>query len=133
MRLDLELVRQIMLELEDKGGNKYVGGEVTGAATMLRIPGRPDDALVFHCIAMIDGEFIAGEAITSDTVYIDRITWKGHEFIALSRNATWFEWAKKQAVDRGLPAMWMVLIEVLKRKIGSAEAGPSEWSDWLAE
>lgn len=75
MRLDMDLVRKIMLALEERG---VILGDV-----VLEIDGYDEETLTYHLVLMAEGGLIDGIAVhTFDGPGFmpRRLTWEGYQF-----------------------------------------------------
>lgn len=97
MKLDFDLVRQILLEMEDQPAN--------ARSFSIKIDGYDQDTLFEHLELLDEAGHIEAEFIGSSTapgriynVNAIRMTWKGHEFLGNARNDT--VWSQTKAVVR---------------------------------
>jgi hypothetical protein len=109
MKRDLDLVRSILLALED-----HPSGD---APTDLRIEGYSEEQIGFHVLLMGDAGLLEVVETTSfgDTSRCAaplRVFWKGYEFLEAARNDTIWEKAKARAVAAGVPFMFEVMKEL---------------------
>ena len=88
MKRDLEVLREILLAVEDAEGPFDL--------TDRRLGGRSFGELAQHAELLIEAGLIKGEVVSSDSsgvpvyVRILRLTWAGHEFLDLARDdARW--------------------------------------------
>lgn len=85
MKRDLEVLREILLAVEDAEGPFDL--------TDRRLGGRSFGELAQHAELLIEAGLIKGEVVSSDSsgvpvyVRILRLTWAGHEFLATARDA----------------------------------------------
>lgn len=117
MKRDMDLVRQLLIQLETDG---YVAG----------LPGRTAQEMAYH-IALLEDAGLVTQEIYSNLFLNDsmldgiRITWAGHEFMDASRNASVWEKAKKIALEKtgGLSyeVIKTILVQLAKSAISSAE------------
>jgi hypothetical protein len=107
VRRDLELLREILLTVEQAEGPF----DLTDA----RLSGRSFPELAQHAELLIEAGLIKGEIVSSDSsgvpvyVRILRLTWAGHEFLAMARD----EQAWRQALDSSPQGPAAVSFEVL--------------------
>jgi hypothetical protein len=91
MRRDMNLIREMMLELEQ---NSELNGRVSFDATASDLfPNikRDDDTLTYHLLQIFDEGWVDGEYVeVSGDFIIKRITADGHDFIdAIRELGTW--------------------------------------------
>ena len=108
MKRDMELVREILITLEDHDHGHAPDGE-------LQIPGYTQETIGYHLVLMGEAGLIVAHTTTafsspSPSAIVSRITWEGHEFIANARNETVWAKVKATVVSKG----GSVSFEVLK-------------------
>lgn len=100
MRLDFDLVRKILLQMEAMPANSQpYSVEVEGY----------DQSTVFeHLDLLAEAGFIDANIITSSTaagriynVFVTHMTWKGHEFLDNARNESVWSEAKSVVAEKG--------------------------------
>ena len=106
MKRDLDLVRKILLALEDH--------EHGFAPNEFRVEGHTDEEVGFHASLMKQAGLIDAVDMThgkspSKTARPRSITWNGYEFLNAARNETIWEKAKSKAQSAGLASMFEVL------------------------
>jgi hypothetical protein len=97
MKRDMDLLRLILLETENKG-------QVDLSAYTI-------EQINYHKALLIDAHLLDGKLHYSstvkskipDNVIINKLTWEGHEFLDKARNNTIWEKAKKLTIEKGLP------------------------------
>jgi Hypothetical protein (DUF2513) len=113
MKRDMDLVRQILITIEDH--------EQGYAPETIDVPGYTHEVIGYHLVLMADaglilanivGEFGAG----SPDAIVDRMTWDGHEFLANARNETVWKKVKGIVATKG----GSVSFEVLKLLVTQA-------------
>ena len=118
MRRDMDLIRRIMLELEEQDN----------APLRVAIAGYPEETVESHLEMLVDGGLIEGNVVRSGTsgsvlvVNVERVTWQGHEFIDSARSDTVWNQAKSIVAEKSgsvsLQVMKEVLVQVTKGLIG---------------
>lgn len=108
MKRDMDLVREILITLEDHEHGLAPDGDLV-------IPGYTGETIGYHLVLMNEAGLIVAHPTTafagpSPSAIVERITWEGHEFIANARNDT--IWAKVKATV--LAKGGSVSFEVLK-------------------
>lgn len=112
MKRDMELVRKIVLAIEDSP-NGF-------APRPLGIEGFTDDQIAYHCYLLIDAGFAAGADLTTmrskgPAATITKLTWAGHEFADASRDLSRWKTAMNAVKDKA----GTVTIAVLSQLLGS--------------
>lgn len=89
MKRDMDLVRQILQQIEDrKPGSSNHGVSATG---------RSRDELYEHLMIMQDAGLVEGVAM-APVPLCRRMTWEGHEFLEQSRDERIWKQAKDKAI-----------------------------------
>jgi hypothetical protein len=128
MRRDLDLVRDIMIHLDERDSCSIMRHEDLASAI-----GQEDVRLVaYQCRLMAQAGFIACETIkrsTSDRVINAipfELTWEGHEFLRLSRDKAWNE-AKRRLGDGfagvSFDILKALLLQYAKDQLGIGPGG----------
>jgi Hypothetical protein (DUF2513) len=117
MHRDLDLIRQILLELEQH--------DHPSCDVKLQCPGYTEDQISYHVKLLAEHGFL--EAINLSTLSgfewrPTSLTWAGHEFLDAARNATVWRKLKVELKDRGI-SLPMSLIQQLALKIAAKMAG----------
>ena len=109
MKRDMDLVRKILMKMEDDQGYEYL------QETEIKTEGYPDSAVQYHLRIMIEKGLITnnlpnGEGISNiNSTYIEyipeTITWEGHEFLEGIRKEETWEKIKKEAVNLSFVAI----------------------------
>ena len=84
MKRDPDLVRNILLALENKAGSNDA---VT--AKKMMIDGWSEDEINYHLLLLVEAGYIRGKDSSSDNrtiVFVTRLTWEGHEFLDAARD-----------------------------------------------
>ena len=120
MKRNMDLVRQILLEIEDVENGKEI---------KLDIPDYGKEEIGLHVELMIEYELIKGIAKTSHdgpahripAYRIERMTWKGHDFLEAARKDTLWNRAKEKCLEAtgglAFDALKACLIELGKEAI----------------
>lgn len=99
MKRDLDLIRRILLDIEERGeeskrsGYSSVGGN-----------GQDPETIQYHVQLLNDAGLIVADEVMPGQWWPERITWAGHEFLDLARNET----------------LWRRTITAVERALGSA-------------
>src|SRR5437016_614225 len=119
MKRDMELVRKILLAIEE---------EPTGRAPReLKIEGYTDDEIGHHAYLMaeaglIDGARVDGMHSPSRQVHPTVITWAGHEFLAASRDESIWKKAMGIVKEKGgavtVGVLTQLLTNLVKNNLG---------------
>jgi Hypothetical protein (DUF2513) len=98
MKRDMELVRQILLLIEDH--------EHGHAPPTIELPGYTEDIIGYHLVLMGEAGLLDVVETTtygalSPSAVVTRMTWAGHEFAANTRNETVWKKVKGVVVAKG--------------------------------
>lgn len=114
MKLDYDVVREILVEIERTPANQAPGRIV--------VSGVNEDVLVEHIQLLADRGLIEAKFMRSGmggqrvaTYHVERMTWAGHEFLADAKNRTVWEKAKALIVSKGGSASFEVMKAVLSQ------------------
>lgn len=119
MRRDMDLARQILLQIEE-------AGEAHGWVE-LEIPGRNDDKdeISYHVMLLAQAGLIEAVDVSTLSAFswrAKRLTWEGHEFLDAARNEGTWSRAKAIAVERGggltLDLLKAILLSLLRQQVG---------------
>ena len=115
MKRDMDLVRKLLIRIEEDWGYEYLGHE--GGIT---IEGYSHPAIHYHLGIMIEAGLIAsytfpeGLPQTSFSTYIEYlpeiITWEGHEFLEGIRKEETWETIKKEATNLSFAAIKSLIL-----------------------
>jgi hypothetical protein len=112
MRRDMELVRQILMNLEERAdshGNQCVD---------LQIEGRSATEVSYHVMLLTESGLIEARD-ASDGEGLEwwpmRLTWEGHEFLEKAKQDGLWQTAKKMVVERGASLSFDVLKAALTK------------------
>jgi len=101
MKRDLDLIRALMLEAEAQpAGRQFHGG-------VFRREGRDATELAEHLVLLIEHRLLDARVYSSfdclapDHIQINRVTWKGHEFLDAVREDTIWKKVKVRLADVG--------------------------------
>lgn len=118
MRRDMELVRKILLFLQNSQGNheRYYDNE-DGTYSLIPIEGYSKDQVDYHLTIMKEADLIKGNLPMGDNVLIThigaRLNWNGHEFLESFSNERVWQRTKENIKNKGLE-VGSVPFEVLK-------------------
>lgn len=109
MKRDLELVRRILLQLEE-------GGDEAGPSGWSGFGGDELAAIHYHVRLLHDAGLIEADELVPGQWWPERMTWAGHEFLDAARNdEIWSE--VKDRVERGVgSAPFSIFHELLIRR-----------------
>jgi hypothetical protein len=111
MKRDLELVRRILLDIEDNSDNS--GGHSSWSS--LVDEGFQPEAIQYHVQLLHDAGLIHADELVPGQWWPERITWAGHEFLDSARNEEHWSQAKRR-VERELgSAPFQVVHDLLVR------------------
>ncbi len=117
MKRDLELVRSILLAVEEQGGG--------GKLLQLDIPGHSKEEIAYHVKIMANAGLLDAEQHSTTAgplAFPKALTWAGHEFLDDARNETIWKAAKKKlgsaVASVSLEVFKAALVNVAKAAIG---------------
>jgi hypothetical protein len=114
MKRDMELVRQILLEIEEKGPPLGI--------VDLSIPGHDAEEVSFHVVLLRDAGLVEAQDLTTMhgfDVRPRRLTWAGHEFLEAAKNDTVWNKAKEIVKEKGGAIPFEVLKALLVKLTSS--------------
>jgi hypothetical protein len=118
MRRDLELIRKMLLAIEDAP---------SGFAPDLSFEGYPDAQISYHAYLLIDAGLAKGSDVTTmgsegPEAIITSLTWAGHEFAEAARDEAWWKKAMGIVKDTGgtitLDVLKQLLTSLMKAALG---------------
>ena len=118
MKRDMDLVRKILLELED---TPYELGGFD-----LELKGYSPDQISYHVMLLNEAGLIEGHDLSTYSGpkwRPKRLTWEGHEFIEASRDESRWEKAKNIMKEKGSGMAFDVLRSVLIQLMTKAVLG----------
>ena len=112
MQRDMELIRAILLDVEQRPPNRH-------PIDRLSIEGYDADAIIEHVEMLLDGKILEG-LLSADWdgrrriggFAISTITWQGREFVDALRNESVWAKTKKYLVEKGGDAPFSIVISV---------------------
>ncbi|MCK4830520.1 DUF2513 domain-containing protein [bacterium] len=121
MKRDIDLIRKLLLYLEEKPDDKMVKD--------LELDGYSKDEVQYHFILMDQAGLLRCErSVSSSTsdkvirVYPFSLTWQGHEFLEASRNDTFWNKAKEIVKTKSgalsVDVVKALLIKLAKESVG---------------
>lgn len=122
MTLELDVVRQILLRIEDDpqmDGNTEFAYD---SAEELGIVGTTTEQVAYHLALLIEAGYVDGAASSATPLpVIRRLTWKGHEFLGTIRSEDVWTKTKTRLSGLGriaLPIVAAIAEAELKQKLG---------------
>lgn len=118
MKRDMDLVREILLEMEKSE---------TGRVGKIEIEARSEHEIAHHMHLMKEAGLVKGPTITTMSsagpeAMATSITWEGHEFLAASRDPGVWQQAMTKAKSIGgtlsIPVLVQLLTTIAKQKLG---------------
>jgi hypothetical protein len=119
MKRDFELIRNLLNQLEDLPACTSV--------SELNAEGFSSQEIMEHVELLLDADFLQGKIISNtdgraEKYLIHRITWAGHEFIALAKNDTVWKSALEQVKKIGsavtIGMLQTILVTIIKSQVG---------------
>jgi len=112
MKRDLDLIRELLLQLEAAPACSWP--ELDELSATLE---RDTETVREHLLMLLDSGMLAGTLAEADNYgdypIAQRLTWQGHEFLALSRQTVWDK-VKKRMADRALDLPFDAVLALLK-------------------
>ncbi|MSS11741.1 DUF2513 domain-containing protein [Clostridium sp. WB02_MRS01] len=107
MKRDMELVRKVLIKIEETVNNT--------AEYNIKVDDYSMDQIAYHCALLFEGGFIhdyegqygSGELYSFG---VGRLTWEGHDFLDKIRSDTVWNKTKETITKQGLP----MVIDVIK-------------------
>jgi Hypothetical protein (DUF2513) len=119
MKRDMDLIRAILLDAEGRTSPPRLA-----VAQSTRIEGYDDATIVEHIRMLVDARMVEAHVIetrASSDWRIERLTWKGHDFLAAARDETDWKKAKtKLGSSLGsatLSILKEVLVQIVKERV----------------
>lgn len=111
MRRDMDLVRLLLQRIEEDG-------------QISDIPGFSTPQVIYHVEILVEAELLDGSVIKdgegeSFSAVVNRLTWRGHEFLDASRDNKIWKSAKEEILKQGGAWTFSILTEFLKRQISA--------------
>lgn len=107
MKRDWDIIREVLLKIESVEGHTPIGSDDF----------EHDNKLVaYNMTLMLEAGLIGGaNARTLDGhVYVERMTWQGHEFLDSIRDDTIWGKTKDKAVSKGLGLTFDMVVSITK-------------------
>jgi len=122
MKLDMDLVRAILLQAEAAPPNQF---------PKIELPEYPEDAITEHIQLLAERGLLDAAIAPSGfgskriaTAFVRRLTWQGHEFLQNAKNEQVWERTKRFIKDKGGTVSFELFKDVLMR-IASQHLGLS--------
>jgi hypothetical protein len=110
MKRDMDLIRKILLEIE-----KHSNDTDLTKFDNIEQEGYSDSEIYYHVELLREADLIDVDFLVGGPFIINRLTWKGHEFLDTSRHNTIWEKAKKQVLNKTGNLSFEILKQVLIR------------------
>lgn len=118
MKRDMELIRQLLLNLESE--------EEPLCHRRTVLSGYDKRTVDYHFALLIEAGLVEGKVMTADdgivAVSVSRLTWNGHEFLDTARNETGWRHAT-QAIGRTVGSVSLSLLQSLLNQWAARELG----------
>ena len=120
MKRDMDLVRKILLEIEEK--------YVSTAICNLKIEGYDMDTVAYHCKILYEAGLISSYKVNSanNNIYrfdVGSLTWDGHDYLDKIRDDSLWAKTKDTIVQKGLPLILDTIKTVSSALITAAAEG----------
>ncbi|MDD4254082.1 MAG: DUF2513 domain-containing protein [Methanofollis sp.] len=122
MKRDMDLIRQILLKIEEYDGDSEIHN--------LPVENCSHEEITYHVYLLLDAKLIEGHiSYGMDTVKpagyaIYRMTWAGHDFLDACRDEGRWQKAKK-IIDKNLKGASFNIINMLLEEIMKSQAIPA--------
>ena len=113
MKRDLDLIRQILLDIEGEGEDP---SRRPGFASIAD-DGYDPEAIPYHVQLMHDAGLIVADELVPGQWWPERITWEGHEFLDLARNDALWQRTKRDVESQAGSAPFQVVRDLLRRRV----------------
>ena len=116
MKRDLELIRKMILAIEDSP---------KGFAPRLTLKGYTQEQIGYHAYLLIDAGYAKGKEVThneshSPEAIITRLNWKGHEFADAARDVSRWQKAMELIAEKAGTVTLEIVTQVLTRFMKAA-------------
>ena len=120
MKRDPDLVRELLLALEEKSDNRLVND--------LEVDGYSKEEVQYHLILMHEAGLVRGETSRRGSVSLvvkhvspAGLTWNGHEFLEAARNDTFWQKAKERVKSNSgalsMDVLKAVLFSMIRKSV----------------
>lgn len=110
MKRDIDLIRRIMLDIEEMPPGARIGVPV--------YDGVERDVVIAHAVLLHEAGLVKGSVMHPmngpPKIQISGLTWEGHDFLAVAKNDTIWEKAKRTVLAPAAGATWAVVLEWMK-------------------
>ena len=113
MKRDLDLIRQILLDIEAEGEDS---SRRLGFANIAD-NGYDPESIQYHVQLMHDAGLIVADELVPGQWWPERITWAGHEFLDLARNDTLWQATKRDVESKVGSAPFQIVRDLLARRV----------------
>ena len=96
MRRDPEIIRAVLLRVEEEGDSDFLESE--------------DSAFAYHARLLIEAGYTKGEISSGGSAFVWELTWQGHDLIDALRDETVF----RKTTERVQKTVGSVTMEALK-------------------
>jgi len=118
MKRDMDLIRKLLLQLEELDG--------TGVSPSNLLEGYTGEQIGYHAFLLADAGLAIGCDCSSSSSFLPQydlngLTWNGHEFLDAARNETNWKKAKERFSGVGgfsLSVLKELLVALMKQQIG---------------
>jgi|688.fasta_scaffold227839_3 hypothetical protein len=113
MKRDWDIIREVLLKIESSQAHTSISSNDFECSNEL---------IAYHMTLMFEAGLIGrANATTLDGhVYVERMTWQGHEFLDSIRDDTIWGKTKEKAVSKGLSLTFDIVISIAKKCLEEA-------------
>jgi repressor of nif and glnA expression len=99
MRLDADLIKGILLKVEDMPGNTFL------ELSDLQMEGYSEDQIRYHLRKLHEAGYVKIQSYIGGDIDIEDLTWEGHHFLATLRDENLMKKVGKVLERYGLPLL----------------------------
>jgi hypothetical protein len=115
MKLDFNVVREILMTVEDAPAQQFVSS--------VSIEGVDKSVILEHVELLINDDFLDGSTVIGEQGWpvefdISRLTMKGHAFVRNARNDTVWKKVTSEAKEKGVSVSMTILDGLLTKALG---------------
>jgi hypothetical protein len=120
MKRDMELIRSVLLKLEEDVGLQLKTYAFQFDNSKMVIEGHTDEEVYRHVVMLLESPFVEGKQMMSGEIVVRGLTWEGREFLDSIRGDV--VWKKTKAgVEKiggtGLGFVWEIAKGIIKNEL----------------
>jgi Hypothetical protein (DUF2513) len=121
MKRDMDLIRELMLHIEENPLSDGAHWFHPTTPEDIGISGYSRKEVGYHLGMLIEEGFIKGKMSMDEMPLINKLTWKGHEFLDDTRDPGIWDKTKKRAeglTSIGIAFIWEIAKAEIRKKLG---------------